>query len=254
MLEELDFGNFLTLKTDVEIKFKSSGNSAHEIMAGLDGYARLVGSDGRLNDAVLATVSTGFMDALPWVANADSNIINCVVADFPVKSGVAVARRMFMDTNGMSVNASGSINLGKETIDLLISPVAKNVSLGSFAVPVGLTGTLAKPEFGINPAGAVVGTIGNVGKIVGSGAGSIGDLLGGVLGVGRNDQPPSEYDPCINLLSNKKSAPAKTPVSNKPKPQKSTTIDKVKDITKGIGQGIEQGIGGAIKGIFGNQK
>ena len=242
LLKEFDLGNYFTLKTDFEAEIKGTGVSAHKIMAGLGGNVRIVGKEGRINDAIISTISTGLADALPWVARADSNIINCMIADIPIKSGVATINRMFMDTNGMKISGSGNANLGTEKLNITVTPAAKNISLGSFAVPISITGTLANPEVGINPAGAVVGTIGNVGNIVGSGAGTIGGLLGSL---GGGSTPKTEYDPCIKVLSDKKNAPA-------PVLKKSTTsdpIDAVKDITNSLGKGI----GGALKGIFGTK-
>ena len=242
LLKEFDLGNYLTLKTDFEAEIRGAGISAHKIMAGLGGNVRIVGKEGRINDGVISAVSTGLAGALPWITRADSNIINCMIADIPIKSGVATINKMFMDTNGMKISGSGNANLGTEELNITISPVAKNVSLGSFAVPLSITGQFANPEVGINPAGAVVGTIGNVGNIVGSGAGTLGGLLGSL---GNNSTPTTEYDPCIKVLSDKKNAPA-------PVLKKSTTsnpVDAVKDITKSL----EKGIGGALKGIFGTK-
>ncbi|MDH5772180.1 MAG: AsmA family protein, partial [Rhodospirillaceae bacterium] len=251
LLSEFEFGNYLTLKTNFEADLKGAGASVSNIMSGLDGTLRIVGMNGRLNDAVISTISTGIMDALPWVSRADSNAINCVVADVPVKAGIATANKMFMDTNGMSIIGTGKANLGTETFDLTFSPRAKNVSLGSFAIPLSLSGKFSDPNLGINPAGVVVGTVSNVGNIVGGGAGAIGGLLGGVLGANDNSPPPSEYDPCLKFLSNKKNAPKA--VSDKPTTnetqQPSSPTDAVKDLTNSI----EKNIGGAIQGIFGNK-
>ncbi len=242
LLKEFDLGNYLSLKTDFEAEIKGTGASPHKIMAGLGGTVRIVGKEGRINDGVISAVSTGLADALPWVAREDSNIINCMLADVSIKSGVAIINKMFMDTNGMKVNGSGDANLGSEELNITITPVAKNVSLGSFAVPLSITGQFVSPDVGINPAGAVVGTIGNVGNIVGSGAGTLGGLLGSISG---NSTSTTEYDPCIKALSGKKNVPA-------PVVKKSTTsnpTDAVKDITKSL----EKGIGGALKGIFGTK-
>ena len=242
LFKEFDSGNYLTLKTDFEAEIKGAGVSLHKIMAGLSGNVRLVGKEGRINDAVISTVSAGLMAALPWVAREDSNIINCMIADIPIKSGVASINRMFMDTNGMKISGSGNANLGTEELNITISPVAKNVSLGSFAVPLSVTGQFTDPKIGINPAGAVVGTIGNVGNIVGSGAGTIGELLGAL---GNNSKQTTEYDPCIEVLSDKKNAPA-------PVLKKSTTTSPT-DAVKNITNTLEKGIGGALKSIFGTK-
>ena len=242
LFKEFDSGNYLTLKTDFEAEIKGAGVSVHKIMAGLSGNVRLVGKEGRINDAVISTVSAGLMAALPWVAREDSNIINCMIADIPIKSGVASINRMFMDTNGMKISGSGNANLGTEELNITISPVAKNVSLGSFAVPLSVTGQFTNPKIGINPAGAVVGTIGNVGNIVGSGAGTIGELLGAL---GNNSKQTTEYDPCIEVLSDKKNAPA--PVLKKP------TTTSPTDAVKNITNTLEKGIGGALKSIFGTK-
>ena len=251
LLSEFEFGNYLTLKTDFEADLKGAGVSVHDIMSGLGGTLRFVGTNGRLNDAVISTISTGIMDVLPWVSRADSNVINCVAVDIPIQSGIAVANKMFMDTNGMTIIGKGKADLGTEMLDLVFSPRAKNVSLGSFAVPLALSGKFSNPDFGINPEGVVLGTIDNVGNIVGDGAGALGGLLGTTLGMRGDSPPPSDYDPCIKFLSNKKNAPkavTNDPTNNEAAPKNNPTT-AVKDLTNSI----EKSIGGAIKGIFGNK-
>lgn len=249
LLSEFDFGNYLTLKTDFETDLSGAGVSLHDIASDLNGTLRIVGMDGRLNDAVISTVSTGIMDALPWVSRADSNIINCVIVDMPVKSGTIVTNKMFMDTNGMAVTGSGKINLGAETIDLTFVPSAKNVSLGSFAVPLSVSGQLSSPNVGVNPAGLVVGTIGNVGNIVGGGAGVIGGFLGNTLGIGKKETPPTEFDPCIKFLSNKNNAPA--PITDKPATVNAAPQENSPPPAKELTDTIEKNIGGVLQGIFG---
>ncbi|MCK4938817.1 MAG: hypothetical protein KAR80_00910, partial [Rhodospirillaceae bacterium] len=80
------------------------------------------------------------------------------------------------------------------------------------------------------------------GNIVGSGAGTIGELLGAL---GNNSKQTTEYDPCIEVLSDKKNAPA--PVLKKP------TTTSPTDAVKNITNTLEKGIGGALKSIFGTK-
>ena len=251
ILSEFEFGNYLTLKTNFEADLRGAGASVRDIMSGLDGSFRAVGMDGRFNDAVVSAISTGIIDILPWVSRADSNVINCAVVDIPISSGIATANKMFMDTNGMSITGAGKANMGTEKLDFTFSPRAKNISLGSFAIPLSLGGEFSKPNLGINPAGVVVGTVSNVGNIVGSGAGALGGLLGSALGVNDNSPPPSEYEPCIKFFSNKKNT-TKT-VSDKPAADETKQQSSPDDVVKDLTNSIEKNIGGAIKGIFGNK-
>ncbi|MCK5444286.1 MAG: AsmA family protein [Rhodospirillaceae bacterium] len=253
LLKEFGLGEVMTLKVDSEVDLKGAGISVKAIMANLSGSARIVGHEGRLNDKVIAAISTGFTDALPWASRADANAINCVVAHFPIKSGIATAKTLLFDTNGMTVSGSGNANLKTETLNLMLAPEAKNVSLGSFAVPFKLTGAFSQPSFGIDPTAAVVGTIGNVGSIVGSGAGTIGGLLGSTLGLGGDAKPSGDANPCIAALSGKTKATAPKPASKKTTTK--SPVPVIEDTTKAIkniGEDIGKGIGGAIKGIFGN--
>lgn len=253
LLKAFGLGEVMTLKMDSEVDLKGAGTSVRAIMAGLSGSARVVGQKGRLNDKVIGAISTGFSNALPWASRADANIINCVVANFPVKSGIATAKTLLFDTNGMTVGGSGNANLKTETLNLTLFPEAKNVSLASFAVPVRLTGPFSQPDFGIDPAAAVVGTLGNVGSIVGSGGTTIVGLLGSTLGVGGGSQTTSDTNPCIAALSGKAKAATPAPAKTKTAPKSpAPAIEDTKKAIKGLGENIGKGIGGAIKGIFGN--
>ncbi len=253
LLKEFGYHDYLTLRLNSDINVNGTGNSVRAIMAGLNGKVSMVGQNGRINSRLLKNVSSGLGAVMPWAMNEDTNAINCLVIDLPIKGGVATGRTLLLDTNGVSVQGTGQINLGSEQLALDIYPEAKNASVASFAIPMRVSGTLAKPSVGINPVSAAIGTVTNATGLLGKGAGGIGGLLGMAVPGTQSDTPAQ--NPCTKVLGGQaKSAtpqpasqPASQPVS-RPTPQTAPTVDKtmqgVKDATKGLG--------GAIKGIFGN--
>ena len=72
--------------------------------------------------------------------------IRCGVADFSIKNGVMAANALVLDTVDTNIGGTGTIDFGKETLDLTLNPQPKDKSLVSFRGPIHIRGTLAKPE------------------------------------------------------------------------------------------------------------
>jgi uncharacterized protein involved in outer membrane biogenesis len=75
--------------------------------------------------------------------------INCVVAGFDVKDGVATVRTAVVDTPDTLLVGKGNFNLADETIYLDFEPHHKRTQLGLTA-PVEVRGTLGKPELDVD--------------------------------------------------------------------------------------------------------
>jgi len=95
----------------------------------------------------------------------DAAQLNCFVARFDVKDGVALNKALLFDTALTTTAGKGQICLGRELADLTVVPRPKDLSLLSLAIPVvidrpllGLSYNLKKEEVLLGLAGTMLGT------------------------------------------------------------------------------------------------
>ncbi|MBM3483037.1 MAG: hypothetical protein FJX66_07020, partial [Alphaproteobacteria bacterium] len=83
---------------------------------------------------------------MPWNVSKASTTVNCMVARFPIDRGVMRAERLLLDTTEMTMGGEGTINLGRETLNLRLVPKPKDPALFSLAVPVIVEGPIQNPN------------------------------------------------------------------------------------------------------------
>jgi uncharacterized protein involved in outer membrane biogenesis len=242
-LEKFDLGGFLkamaatdllTGAVDLDLSGRGSGASLRQIMAGLDG--RLVAVMGK---AELATPLVDLLGAdlaqsvLPWAAQDRSTHINCAVVRFDAKRGMATSDAMLLDTEKVTVQGAGTIDLAGERIALVLTPQPKERSLISLATPIDVGGTLSAPTLtpdrvalAKDAAGAVIGNV-----II-----PFGFLIPLLSGGTGNDNP------CVAALAKAKGSTgaARPGAASQPRQGES-----------GIG-GTLQGVGKGLRNLFGN--
>jgi len=199
---ELDYGRVLRAlkisdgidgRVDVRANLTGRGDSPHAIAASLDGGLEIVGGEGRIDNGLLDATGAGLGDLLAvWREQDDDMNLNCAVARFGAEKGVLNSRAILADTQSVSFGGTGDIDLGKEEIDLRITPEAKQTSLMSLAVPVRLSGPLRDPSIGPDPMGAAKATAFVVGA-------AINPLVAvGALVVSSETQ---DQNPCVAALA-----------------------------------------------------
>lgn len=178
---------------DLDIDLVGSGASMHAIAASLNGKTLVQMGESQLNNKYLRLVAGDLFKLIdPWAAKEDTGKIHCVLSKFDIKGGLATNQAMIVDGAAFSVLGDGKINLGPETLDLVVDAKPKNSSLLNLAVPIRIGGTLLNPSFTPDPAALAKGLIGAAGNVLAKGAGGgggIGGLLGGVLGGQQAAQP-----------------------------------------------------------------
>lgn len=232
VLAALGRGSMLQLPLTGKLDVTSRGGSVHELVRHMNGHARLAAEGGRFDDSAVRNLTTGVGQILPWAKHADGAVLSCVVADWPIENGVALAKTVIADTPGFTVAVTGNIDLGGELFHLTVIPTAKSTSLASFAVPVRLKGALSQPYVDLDPGDVVVGTVGNIVKAP---AGLVADILGGLL---PERDKSAEPNPCLKALNGAKTQPQQPKTTEQaPPPQ-------------GEGQGANP-LGKVLDNIFG---
>lgn len=189
-------------KTDVRIDLKAAGESVRALMASADGEAVVSVGEGRLNNKVVDWAAGDLLNQFAAILNPlgkteDATPLSCAVVRFTLRDGIATANKgIAMRTAKVDVVGSGTVDLRTETLDLGITPRAREGVGLSLSGPLsGLTrlrGTLANPTIGLDEEGSVRAAA-SVGAAVATGGLS---LLGELI----LDRVTADSDPCRTAL------------------------------------------------------
>ncbi|MAU59267.1 MAG: hypothetical protein CMI62_00900 [Parvibaculum sp.] len=176
LLADLDVTTMLNARADFGAKLNGQGKSLHAIAASLGGQTNLVIGRGTINSRAFAIVSDDLVNVLiPNGESGDTAQLVCAISRFDFSGGAGKASALALETDSLITTGSGTVDLGKERIDLLFKPKPKQASLVSLAFPVRLSGPLTSPTAGLDRTGVVTG----VATAVGGAAltGGVGALL-----------------------------------------------------------------------------
>jgi uncharacterized protein involved in outer membrane biogenesis len=221
----------ITGKGDLALNLKGQGNSFAAVMGSLHGYTRLLVGKGTLKAGNMDSIVGGLSKAVGTMAVEETDMasMNCLASDFEIKKGVATSRALMVDTEYSTVFGEGNVDLGQESLDLLLKPKSKSATL-NVAVPVRVGGTLANPTFGLEKV-AVVRKAAGLLAVVGGLAFPPAALLGlGELGTGEDNL-------CLQAAQG---------MDDKVLAQQ---LEEKKD--EGGIKGVLEDVGGKLKGLFG---
>lgn len=123
------------------------GNSVAHMLATSNGKLGLVIAGGEISNEMVEIIGLDLWEWLRFKVKGDEPTqIRCGVADFSVKNGVMAANALVLDTMDTNIRGTGTIDFGKETLDLTLNPQPKDISPVSLRGPIHIRGTLAKPD------------------------------------------------------------------------------------------------------------
>jgi len=226
MPEDLNLQNAIQGRMDMDIRLKSRGQSMATLMADLDGYTILTMKAGQINNKQIGRMrmdlATGLFTLFNQPAEDDFIKINCLVSRFDIEKGFIKTTVFLLDTPASRIVGQGTIHLGTEEIDLKLRPLPKKgfgvkgvgrirLSLGSLAKPFKLSGTLAKPTLGIDPAQTFI----TVGKfIAGAAAFGFAGLAVVLFSTNYDDSNACEKAVLLARQGPKKTKPSEPPKKN----------------------------------------
>ncbi|MGD9250547.1 MAG: AsmA family protein [Desulfobacterales bacterium] len=143
----LVLGGQLTFFADLH----SAGRSRHEIAANLQGETGFVIENGRIQRKIerLASDALDFLFTGP--AGQTYTDLDCTAFRMLFEDGTGTIQVFFVETPGMRTEAFGEINLGDETVAVIINPRSKRRILGRSS-PVRIHGALRDPSIVKVPA------------------------------------------------------------------------------------------------------
>ncbi|MBX3508312.1 MAG: AsmA family protein [Parvibaculum sp.] len=176
LLTDLDLTTMLTANADFGARLKGQGKSLNAIASSLNGQTNLLIGQGTINSRAFAIVSDDLARVLiPSGESGDTAKLVCAISRFDFAGGVGKASALALETDTLITTGTGSVDLGKERIDLLFKPKPKKASLVSLAFPVRLSGPLTSPSAGLDRTGVATGVATAVGGVALTGG--VGALL-----------------------------------------------------------------------------
>lgn len=132
-----------------QLDLKGRGNTAAQMLGGSSGNVALLMGKGEISNILMEFLGLDGGEVIKFFLRGDRNVqLQCAAAAFDVKDGLMTSRTIVLDTSDTVVNGEGKINLADETMDLVLSPQPKDVSILSLRSPLRIGGTFASPSAG----------------------------------------------------------------------------------------------------------
>jgi uncharacterized protein involved in outer membrane biogenesis len=232
LLTDLKITGDVEGKANISIDVSGRGSSVRAIMASLGGRAGLLMGKGRMKDSFLQSMLGGSGQLLSRILDRGKKgytAVECAVADFTIRKGVATAKALYLDLDSRGVIGSGTVNLGKERLNLTIDPRNKK-KIGKPVLPVRITGTFLAPKYKIDKNFA---------------AGKLTSMLGVQLPSSLTGGKSATGTP---LIEGPCAPPAPKAAKKQQATQQPTQQPKPKDPLKDAEEQLKKG----LKGLFGN--
>lgn len=163
---------------DVSADLTGSGDTPHAIAASLDGTLSATMQGGQIENRVLeAMLGKVIARANPigLLERGSTSDIRCLAVRLTAHSGIATLNPFLLNSTLITVDGTGTLNFGNETLDLHLHPQGRIGGTG-ISIPLTVTGGFADPHVAMNRSGAAQG---GVEMVIGALAGRSGLKLPG---------------------------------------------------------------------------
>jgi len=124
----------------IEAHLRGAGRSLRSMAASLDGPVSVTAVGGQISNAALIQLTSASLDALGIkVPLQGETALRCLGVAGTFNNGVAQLRTIALETTYLSLEGAGQVDLGRETVALRLSPLAR-ISGSSVVVPVVVEG------------------------------------------------------------------------------------------------------------------
>jgi uncharacterized protein involved in outer membrane biogenesis len=124
-----------------EGRLTAAGDSIGALLGATNGELKLLLDDGTVSKGLLETAGLNLPNILVTKLFGDRQVrIDCGAADLVASAGVFEARSFVIDTDVARIDVTGSIDLGREWVDLVVHPRSKGVRLFSLHSPIHVQG------------------------------------------------------------------------------------------------------------------
>ncbi|MGV8961645.1 MAG: AsmA family protein [Stenotrophomonas sp.] len=131
-----------------QINLAGRGNSIAAMLGSADGDVALGMGRGHIGNLVMELAGLDVAESLKFLLTGDRQIpLRCAFADFAVKDGLMQSRALAFDTSDTLIVGEGDVSLKQETLDLLLKPRPKDISILALRSPLRVGGSFKDPSF-----------------------------------------------------------------------------------------------------------
>ena len=140
-------------KVSGQVGLKGRGNSMAQMLGSASGDVAVLMGKGEISNILMEYLGLDGGEVIKFVLRGDRNVqLRCAAAAFEVTQGLMSSKVIVLDTSDTVINGSGQISLKNETLDMLLKPEPKDVSILSLRSPLKIGGTFAAPTAGPDKA------------------------------------------------------------------------------------------------------
>lgn len=137
-------------EVNADASLSGTGNSIATMMASANGEVKGAVTQGTVSKFILEAAGLNVPNAVFAKLFGDKQVqLNCLAADFDVKSGLMQTEYFVMDTDDAVVAVDGTINLSTEVMNLDVRPKTKGLRIISLRSPLYVKGTFKNPDIGL---------------------------------------------------------------------------------------------------------
>ncbi|TAA47841.1 AsmA family protein [Corallincola spongiicola] len=184
---------FLEGQGHVNVDVQGQGDSLAALMASMTGEGRALISEGTAELRAAETATSIRRLLISQLGDKDDKRVkmNCLAAHVTVKDGVSKPTAVVVDTKKSTVRGAGTIDFGKETLDMVFTPKPKSSAI-SLGVPLAVTGTFYEPKSSLEKLGAARRVAGIASLFIFppaalAGLGDLGDNADNCITISEND-------------------------------------------------------------------
>jgi uncharacterized protein involved in outer membrane biogenesis len=151
LLNKMAVTDLVEGQVDLIVDLSGAGATRYSFLENAAGRITIIGGPGKIAGRRIDLWAADLFPTMlsPRWQRQDVTDMNCFVAHIELKDGQAEIEDLLLDTQRITVAASGLLNLENETLDVIMAPRPKRASLVSLANPVRIGGTLAEPEVSV---------------------------------------------------------------------------------------------------------
>jgi uncharacterized protein involved in outer membrane biogenesis len=136
------------------------GNSVAQMLGSASGDVAVLMGKGEISNILLEYMGLDGGEVIKFLLRGDRTVqLRCAAAAFDVKQGLMSSRAIVLDTSDTVITGQGQVSLANETLDILLKPQPKDMSILSLRSPLRIGGTFASPSAGPDKA-ALAGRVG----------------------------------------------------------------------------------------------
>lgn len=160
LIEDFDFGALLRLKdpeTDIggtlsmDVDLTAAAGDVRSLLTGANGYLDVAGVPENFRSGIIDLWAVNLLSSVVSAAGDEdgASMVNCIISRWELQDGMMAARSLAVDTSRIRICGEGNIDFDTESIDLVVSPVAKHPEFFSLATPLAVTGDFDDFRIGV---------------------------------------------------------------------------------------------------------